>query len=259
MSNGADTSGKSVSLPMKVVVSLRAGFVLALANIVCILIFSVAWMHVHAEPKSISVTGSAKKQLESDLIVWKATVSTVSPDLVSAYGQLQTSMDKVRSFLHDAGITPVQTTISSIETTKRHAKDNQGHDTEKVVEYELSQSVEITSNEITKVSDAASAVTSLIKDGVLVDSESPRFIYTKLADLKIEMLADATKDAQARAQQIAVNSGAKLGTIIDARMGVMQINPVNSNSVSDSGNNDTTSRVKEITAVVTARFALKGD
>jgi hypothetical protein len=37
----------------------------------------------------------------------------------------------------------------------------------------------------------------------------------------------------------------------------MQINPVNSNDVSDSGNNDTTSRIKEITAVVTARFALR--
>ena len=70
------------------------------------------------------------------------------------------------------------------------------------------------------------------------------------------MLADATKDATARAQQIAANSGASLGPIRDARMGVMQINPVHSNAVSDSGNNDTTSYEKEITAIVSARFEL---
>jgi len=40
-------------------------------------------------------------------------------------------------------------------------------------------------------------------------------------------------------------------------MGVMQINPANSNDVSDYGNNDTTSLFKDITAVVSAKFELE--
>jgi hypothetical protein len=71
------------------------------------------------------------------------------------------------------------------------------------------------------------------------------------------MLAEATKDATARARQIADNSGAKLGAIREARMGVMQINPAHSNDATGSGNNDTTSLVKEITAVVSAKFELR--
>ena len=71
------------------------------------------------------------------------------------------------------------------------------------------------------------------------------------------MLADATKDATARAQQIASNSNARLGAVIDAKMGVMQINAIQSNDVSGSGVNDTTSLDKEISAVVTARFGLR--
>jgi hypothetical protein len=47
-----------------------------------------------------------------------------------------------------------------------------------------------------------------------------------------------------------------LGAIRDARMGVMQINPLHSTAASDTGNNDTTSMEKEITAVVSARFEL---
>ena len=71
------------------------------------------------------------------------------------------------------------------------------------------------------------------------------------------MLAEATKDATARAGQIACNSGAVLGTVLDAKMGVMQINAIHSNDVSGSGVNDTMSLEKEISAVVTARFALR--
>jgi hypothetical protein len=234
----------NVSLPGKIVVSLRVGFVLAAANILCVVILAGAWVQTHAEPKEINVTGSAKKQLESDLIVWSATVSAVSPELVDAYTQLQ-------------GIAKDQITVGSVATTKRRVKDDEGHEGDKVAEYELSQSIEITSTDITRTANVANNITSLLKEGVLVESQPPKYIYTKLADLKIAMLAEATKDATARAQQIAVNSGARLGSIMDARMGVMQINPVNSNDVSDSGNNDTTSRIKEITAVVTARFALR--
>lgn len=91
----------------------------------------------------------------------------------------------------------------------------------------------------------------------MLDSAPARYLYTKLADLKVNMLAEATKDATSRAQQIAGNSGASLGPVREARMGVMQINPIHSNSVSDSGNNDTSSYEKEITAVVSAKFALK--
>jgi len=253
----SDGTGKPLSFPNKIVVSLRAGFMLALANILCVAIFSWAWMHVRAEPKSINVTGSAKQQLESDLIVWSGTVSAANPELVGAYSQLQSGTDKVLAYLHAAGIPPSQIAVGSVMTAKHHAKDAQGHDTEKVVEYELSQSVEVTSGDIARVADVARTITSLLREGVMIESDAPRFIYTKLADLKIAMLAEATKDATARAQQIASNSGAKLGSISEARMGVMQINPVNSNSVSDSGNNDTSARVKEITAVVTARFSLE--
>ena len=70
------------------------------------------------------------------------------------------------------------------------------------------------------------------------------------------MLAEATKDATTRAQQIAGNSGSKLGSILDARMGVMQINPAHAYEASGGGQNDTSSFEKEITAVVSARFSL---
>ena len=246
-----------ISLPAKVVVSLRAGALLALANVVCVVIFSWAWIHVRSEPKVISVTGSAKKIIQSDLVVWRGDISSNDPDLVQGFDALKLATEKTLDYLNKEAVAEKQITVSSISTTKHYVRDETGRDTDKVSSYELRQTVEVSSNEVTHVAEIARKVTELIKEGVLLESHPPKYFYTKLADLKIAMLAEATRDASARAQQIATNSGSTLGPIREARMGVMQIIAIHSNEASDSGVNDTTSFEKEITAVVSAKFSLQ--
>ena len=247
---------RSINLPAKVVVSLRAGVVLAAANIVCVLILAWAYTSAKAQPKVISVTGSAKKVIQSDLIVWEARISVNDPDLHSAYERLTTTMQKTVAFLKSRGIAESEVQVSPIVTSKNPVRDANGRETDKVSSYDLVQTVQVTSSDVQRVADTARRSTELIRDGVMLESTPPRYLYTRLADLKVTMLAEATKDAAARAEQIASNSGAELGAIQDARMGVMQINPIHSNTVSDRGNSDTSSFEKEIMAVVSARFAL---
>ena len=129
--------------------------------------------------------------------------------------------------------------------------------TEKVEMYTLTQTIAISSGDMTKVPVVARTVTSLIKDGVEIDSSAPCFLYTKLSELKINMLADATKDATSRAEQIVNNAHGRLGKLVEAKMGVMQINPKGVSATSAEGNNDTSSYEKEITAVVSAKFEVR--
>jgi hypothetical protein len=248
---------REIPLPARVIVSLRAGVVLAIANIACVLIASWAWVHVRADPKTITVTGSAKKTLRSDLIVWTTRITAANPKLDMAYGTLKTSVSKTLAYLRDHQISPGEVKVGSIETVERHQRDEKGNPLDAITSYELAQSVEVTSASVDRVADVSRTVTDLIQDGVLLNSEPPRYLYTKLADLKIAMLAEATKDATARAEQISTNSKAQLGPIIDAKMGVIQINALHSDEVSGSGVNDTSSLDKEITAIVTARFGLR--
>jgi hypothetical protein len=247
----------SIRLPAKVTVTLRAGAVLAVANILCVVIFAYAWTRVKADPKTIQVTGSARKAIYSDLIVWSCKVSAIDADLTRAYELLKASTDKTLAHLKAQGIDEQQITTSAVGTWKRRARDEKGNETEKIVTYELWQDIQVSSGDVLRVAEIARQITGLIKDGVVIESNPPTYIYTKLADLKIAMLADATRDAATRAQQIAANSGAELGAIVDARMGVMQINPVHSYEASGSGQSDTSSYGKEITAVVSARFGLR--
>jgi hypothetical protein len=246
-----------IPLPTRVIVSFKAGAVLAIANIICVAILSVAWTKSHAEPKAINVTGSAKRAIDSDLIVWTAHVSASDPSLEGAFTALKSSMDKTTKYLADQGLSGTKVEIGSISTVKHHERDGKGNETDKITLYELSQSITVTDTDIAKVSDVSRSATDLIQQGVMLQSEAPTYIYTKMADLKISMLAEATADATARATQIASNSGGKIGSIIDARMGVMQINALHSNDATGSGVNDTSSRQKEITAVVSARFSLQ--
>ena len=72
--------------------------------------------------------------------------------------------------------------------------------------FTLTQSISISSTDMKKVPIVSRGVTSLIKEGVEIDSNSPSYHYTKLSELKINMLADATKDASTRAEQIVNNA-----------------------------------------------------
>jgi uncharacterized protein len=114
----------------------------------------------------------------------------------------------------------------------------------------------VRSNDVDKIAALSRQVTELINQGMLIESVPPEYLSTKLGDLKIEMLAEAAKDAKLRAQQIADATGSKIGPVQAARMGVLQITPPGSNVVTDYGVNDTSSIEKDITAVVNITFAV---
>jgi hypothetical protein len=253
----SDAKDRPAALPTRVIVTLRAGVLLAIANIICASILAWAWMRVRTEPKVISVTGSAKKTIQSDLIVWSGRISVNNADMPAGYDDLKAAVGRTLDYLRQQNVPDPSITVSSISTQKRYVRDEKGQATDKVSSYELMQTIQISSGDVQSVAEIARKITDLIKEGVMLESNAPEYFYTKLADLKISMLAEATKDATARAQQIAQNSGATLGAIREARMGVMQITPVYSQAVSDMGVSDTTSFEKEITAVVSAKFSLE--
>lgn len=269
----SDNTPKPVSLPEKLVITLRAGGpFFALANIVCVGILAYAYLSVKLEPKTLAVTGSARKAIVSDLVTWTGTFTAKDASLVKAYDSLKVAADKVKGFLLTNGIPETNITLSAITTTRRfHQEIVPGTPatagspatpptvitTDKVETYTLAQSISIHSADMEKVPWISRAVTSLIKEGVEIDSEAPCYLYTKLSELKINMLAEATKDATARAEQIVENAHGHLGKLVEARMGVMQINPKGVSSTSAEGNNDTTSYEKEITSVVSVKFEVR--
>lgn len=211
---------------------------------------------IKASKTNIVVTGSAKQQITSDLIVWTGSFHTQSEKLQDAYTKLEAGRDKVSAYLTGQGIAEEDFVFSSITTNTNYAMNEYGNYTNEIDSYALSQTVTISSGEIDKITDISRNATELLNQGVAFESNPPQYFYTKLADLKVTMLAEATKDARKRAEMIVENAGNKLGDLKYADMGVMQITPLYSNEVDDYGINDTSSLEKEITAVVHCQFEI---
>ena len=133
-----------------------------------------------------------------------------------------------------------------------YERDPKGlHETRAISGYALDRTFVVRSSDVNKVADAAAKVTELIEEGVHVTSKRPEYHYTKLSDLKIEMLGAASSNARERADKIAENAGCKVTDVRSARMGVLQITKPDSTEVSDYGISDTSTIEKDVTAVVT--------
>jgi len=233
-----------------------AGLALAAGLAFAALVLANTWNRI-AETQVINVTGSARKNVRSDLVVWRASFSVDAPTLLEAQQKLHTDLQKIAAFLQehaqpDFSLTPVQ--ISEL-TARQHHDD--ATTTQVRVGYRLSQTLEVRSPEVERVPQLAGETGDLLQQGVALVSGDFEFIYTKAGDTKVEMMAEATKDARARAEQIASQGGRTLKELRSARMGVVQINPLYSSATSWEGNNDTSSLDKTITATIGATFALR--
>lgn len=232
------------------------GTAIAIGMIVSSLILGWSYKESKRGDEEITVTGSARKRIKSDLVVWNAGVSVQSGQLADAYKQISDYIPRIKKYLIDKGINEAQITVSSISTQRLMRTDAYGRETSEIAGYSLSQKVSVTSTEVDKIAQIAREATELINQGILLESEAPSFYYTKLGDLKIEMLGEAAKDAKARAEKIAESTSNSVGAIRAARMGVMQITAPESTEISDYGINNTSSIEKDVTAVVNMSFAV---
>ena len=154
---------------------------------------------------TISVTGLGKADIVSDLIVWEGEFSAKSYELRNAYNQLNKDKAKVIEYLKSKGISEKLIVFNSVITNKKFTtkyNENGKYVGEEFVGYELNQGVSIESKEVEKIEKLSREVTELLNQGIQFYSNPPRYYYTKLADLKIEMISKATKDAFNRAKTI---------------------------------------------------------
>lgn len=233
------------------------GICFALAAIASAVIISQAFLKIKKfSSEIIEVTGSAEKRLISDKVVWGASFSRRDPQMVAAFTKLKDDLKTVTEYLKAKGIKQEEMVISPVDTGVLYKKNEKGNDTNDIETYLLTQEIEIESSEVEKVSEVSRQSTELIEKGIEFISHPPQYFYTKLAELKLEMLAQASADAKSRAEQIIKSSGNKIGLMRSASMGIFQITPANSFEISDLGLNDTSSLEKKVTAVVHAEFAI---
>jgi hypothetical protein len=223
-----------------------------------------SWERVKLKPpdRSIEVTGSAKKRIVSDLIEWSASIETEDPDRTAAYRALASNVDATMKYLVEQGVKKEEIRVSSAHVSELVETVYEGSGYDRVTKqvhkgYRTQQHISVRSTDVARVERVSREVTQLLEQGVSIESAAP-YYYTRLGELKIEMLAEASKDARTRAESMVRSAGgAGLGKLRVADMGVINVNPANSTETSWEGNNDTSSLEKDIITIVHVTFELK--
>lgn len=208
--------------------------------------------------KNVSVTGMAERDFESDLMVWSASISVRAYNLSDAYSELSKQREAVSAFLKRKNVPADAISFSSVSISREEERvEDDRHVYYRFNGYLLTQNVTITSKDVNATEAVSRQISELITQGIEIRSEDPRYYYTKLNDLKIQMLKDASEDARNRAKVIAEGGASSLGKLQRSSMGVFQI--VGQNSDEDyswGGSFNTTSKMKTATITVTSTFAL---
>ena len=233
---------------------MLAGLFLAAGLVFSAMLGTSAWVKIK-NSKFVTVKGSVQKKIEADLAIWFGSFQVEGETLLEAQHKIQANRALVAKFLGDASVTNFNFAPINIEELKATKKSTDGFMAQRTTGFRLSQSVSVESSDVDRLDKLDT--TPLVEQGVIFTVSPPQFIYTKSGETKIEMLADATQDARARAEQIASQGGRSISQLQSADQGIFQITPLHSVATSWQGESDTSSRQKTITAVVTATFLLK--
>ncbi|MCG2609906.1 SIMPL domain-containing protein [Flavobacterium sp. SM15] len=235
--------------------------IMALAIIIAAFLFSSAFKNRNQSNDTISVTGLGKQDFTSDLIVWSGSFSRKSYTLKEAYASLDIDRESIKKYLVSKGIGNDEIVFSAVNFNKdfQTTYNENGTTREQIFTgFSLTQNVTIQSKNVNKIENISRQSSELINTGIEFYSNPPEYYYTKLAELKIKMIAEATKDAQTRAKSIAENAGADLGNLKKSDMGVFQITGQNSSEdFSYGGSFNTTSKNK--TASITVKLVYQVD
>lgn len=235
--------------------------VISIAILLGLFVIGKAYNYKFKARHTVNVLGGAEHHFVSDLIVWSATFAKTSFELKDAYASLKQDEKQVRDYLKAHGIAAEEAIFSSITIEKLYSYhyDEQGRQTGATFNgYQLRQNVKVESKDIAKVEKISREITELLQSGIELSSQEPLYYYTKLSDLKIDLLSKAAADAYNRANTIAKNAKSDLGNLRRASMGVFQITGQHTNEdYSYGGTFNTTSKNK--TASITVRLEYELD
>ena len=233
--------------------------VAALGLIVATYVLGGSYKYKYKVSNTINVTGNAKKDFESDIVKWSASYSRKSMVLSQASEQLQQDRDLVKNFLIQKGIKESEILFNAVSIVRdfNYRTDENGRGYNTFSGYSLTQMVSVESKDLDKVDNASREISALITQGVELASNMPNYYYSKLEDLKLALIAEASQNAKARAENIANESGASLGALVKSDLGIFQITGQNDNEdFSYGGVFNTTSRHKTANITVKSSFGL---
>jgi len=235
---------------------LLLGLTLALGLVASAFVVSRSLERIKLAGDKIMVKGYAEEKVVSDAGTWRGSVTVRASDLQAGYSELEKDTARVKQMLESAAGNGAAVSVAPVTTRTVYETGPGGVQTGRVTGYELERGFELTSSDIKLITRIAGEASSLISEGVNINSFPPQYFFGDLNAVKVRLIGAATKDAQLRAEQFAANSGVTVGPLRSASQGVFQITRPNSTDTADYGSYDTSTVEKVVKAVVTVEYSV---
>ncbi len=232
---------------------------IAIAIVSTASILGSSWSDTRERHEKISVTGLAQRDFTSDVIVWRGSYERKAMVLSQAYALIKNDADVIRRYLQERSVDAKEIVFGAVEINKSFRDVPVGDNIVREFDgYLLTQSVKIESRNVDHIESVGRQISELLNMGVELQSQVPLYYYSKLNELKIDLLAKASADGRLRAETIAENSGSTLGKLYRSDMGTFQITAPNSDEqYTWGGAFNTTSRRKTASVTVRMDFLVK--
>lgn len=236
------------------------GLIISISFIIATYLVVDTVKHVILINQIIKVRGYAEKLVTADNAKLHISYAVSNKNVSRGYEILESQTEVVEKFLKKHKLLKEELRFSPISLEEKAKKNSEGYATNEIDYYVLNQAITIISNDIDKIAKLSTRIDRLMKDGIDLQVDAPHYYYSKINELKSELLIMATKDARMRAETLAEGSGSQLGFLKAARQGRFSIRSGDSASISsddDYSSDDTKSQKKRITAVVTVDYSMK--
>ncbi len=206
---------------------MLAGAFIALALAFMAINIKSGMLQFRDADRVVSVKGLAERTVEADLALWPINFSVLGNGLDQLQNDIESQQSLIRSFLLLKGFAEDEIQLSMPKITDQHA--NVYGSTLPADRYRAEATVLVRTQDVEGVKSAMQSVGELVKSGVALTQSyefQPSFVFTGLESIKPEMIADATRDARAAADQFARDAEASVGSIRRASQGYFSIEDV---------------------------------
>lgn len=196
--------------------ALAASAILAVGLVVGGYLLGDGLTRAREADRSVTVRGLAEKDVVADLATWTIAYSASANDMATAQASVDQDTAAIRAFFAELGF-PEEALQPTGVNVSSYTQDG-------VPIFTVRQRMTLRTNDIERAQRAVRRQFDLVRRGVLLEEGSGMaYTFTKLNDVKPEMVAAATKDARRAAEQFAEDSDTSVGGIKQATQGYFEI------------------------------------
>ena len=171
--------------------------------------------------RSVSVKGLSEREVMADVVIWPITFSVAGNEISSLYDALESDRGRIVAFLDEAGFEASSISITEPAVVDKIAQNYGGQSVE--LRFTAQQTITLYTDRVSDVRALKARLSELGKQSVVLRgsdyADATEYLFTRLNDLKPEMVEEATRNAREVALKFARDSESTLGKIKAARQG----------------------------------------